>query len=209
MGRSRQVHARCRKLAGRASYVLLPPGGRTGRPVAKIAVTIAEYRKPPVCANSASWPKAGWGLLAELASARDRYALIAAEGDRADRLVERLSTDLDLTVVHLGAALADSQGPPSSGQVEAACTDAGVLTDLDVLLWPALGIPILSFLANQARRRAIIAVWPGEIADRRARYSSPGRPDHYDQRLSDVVLLRPRTVRFPDEVPYDIERITP
>jgi hypothetical protein len=51
-------------------------------------------------------------------------------------------------------------------------------------------------------------VWPGEIVDRRARYSAPGHPDHYDQRLADVVVLRPRTTRFPDEVPYEIERVT-
>jgi len=51
-------------------------------------------------------------------------------------------------------------------------------------------------------------VWRGDITNNRARYSAPGRPDHYDERLADVVVLRPRITRFPDEVPYDIERIT-
>jgi hypothetical protein len=173
------------------------------------AVTFASYCEPVVAADAMPWPQAGRQLLADLAASRDSYALIAAGADAADadRLVERLSADLGLVVAHLGAALAGSEHPPTVAQVEAACAAATVLADLDVLLWPALAVPVLPFLTALARRRPIIAVWPGGIADCRARYSTPGRPDYYDQRLADVVVLHPRTARFPDEVPYEIERI--
>jgi len=170
-------------------------------------LTNASYAERMGETNGGSWPEAGQQLLAELTGGRDRYALIAADRFPADRLVDRLSSDLDLSVRRLGLALADIHDVPTASDAEDACAHATILTDLDLLLWPALGVPVLSFLRTLARRRPVIAVWPGEIAQKRARYSAPGRPDHHDQRLSDVVVLHPRTTRFPDEVPYEIERI--
>jgi hypothetical protein len=64
------------------------------------------------------WPKAGHGLLAELAAARGRVALVGA-GDllAADGLVERLQDDLNLAVVPLGKALADGAEPPTAEEI--------------------------------------------------------------------------------------------
>ena len=171
------------------------------------SVQTGSYCKPMGGAVDAAWPAAGRQLLAELAAARGRYVLVDA-ADAADHLCERLAIGLDLQIVRLGAALSGAEQPPTAGDVEAACGSATILSDLDLLLWPALGVPALPFLATRARRRPVIAVWPGVITRSRARYSSPGRPDHHDARLNDVVVLRPRTTRVPDEVPYEIERIT-
>lgn len=173
-------------------------------------ITSAPYGVSMPPRNGATWPEAGQHLLDEMSSSRGRFALIAGQPGATHQLVERLATDLNLSVLHLGRALADRyEQPPTLAEVEAACDSPTILTDLDVLLWPALGIPVLPLLASSARRRPVIAVWLGEITGRRARYSSPGRPDHHDARLSDVLLLRPRATRFPDEVPYEIERIAP
>lgn len=159
-------------------------------------------------ASGATWPDEGQQLLKELEVSRDRYALVVGELTTTNRLVQSLAVDLRLGVVHLGNELAEvREAPPTAMDVGAVCNSGSILTDLDVLLWPALEIPVMPFLAAIARRRPVIAVWPGEITGHRARYSSPGRPDHHDARLTDVVVLRPRTTRFPDEVPYEIERI--
>lgn len=148
-------------------------------------------------------------LLDELRSTRDRYALIVGDARSSDALVDRMAANLDLATVRLGSALAGLDHPPTRREVDEACGDATVLADVDVLLWPDLGLPVLPFLAGRARRLPTIAVWPGRVRDHRALYSTPGRPDHHDERLGDVVVLRPRTTRFPDEVPFDIERILP
>lgn len=153
------------------------------------------------------WPTAGFALLDELEAARGRVALIAAAPEDADGLVERLRTDLGVVVVQLGRALASRSQPPSVGDAESACGDATVLTDLDVLLWPQMNTSPLQLLTARARRRPTIAVWPGTITGGRATYSSTGRPDHHDIPLRDAVVLRPRGTRFPDEVPFTIERI--
>jgi hypothetical protein len=81
-----------------------------------------------------------------------------------------------------------------------------VITDLDVLLWPEVSVAPLQLLTARARLRPTIAVWPGSIAAGRASYSAPGRPDHHDNALRDAVVLHPRGTRFPDEVPFTIER---
>ncbi len=179
-------------------------GGRTvittlSPPLQRIEAQRDMHREP--------WPDAGQSLVNELQASRDRFALIGGDREANDSLVDRLATDLSLPMVHLGAALAAQSMPPTATDIEAAVGSASVIADLDLLLWPLLGIPVLPFLTTLARRRPVIAVWPGEISNGRARYSAPGRPDHHDQRLTDVVALRPRNRRFPDEVPYDIERI--
>lgn len=156
-----------------------------------------------------AWPSVGFALLNELEGARGRVALIAAASPgEADRLVERLRTDLGVDVVRLGRALADVPQPPSLTDVESACGGATVITDLDVLLWHPMNIAALPLLAARARRRRpTVAVWPGHIASDRATYSALGRDDYQDIPLRDVVVLRPRGTRFPDEVPFTIERI--
>jgi hypothetical protein len=157
----------------------------------------------------AAWPAAGKGLLDELAASRDRYALVPGDGVGCERLLDRFTTDLELDAVRLGAALAERhEAPPSRDDILAACGTATVLTDLDVLFWPALEVSVLPVLRKLAARRPIVAVWPGEITHGRARYSEPGRPDYLNERLTDVLVLRPRDSRFADEMPYETERIT-
>lgn len=173
-----------------------------------VSITVVPYPRYAVDPNRHDWPGAGRVLLDELERSRDRFALIADGPPGADVLVERLTSDLDQKAVSVGATTAASATPPPLVDLESAVGDASILFDLDLLLWPELGLPILPFLAKLARRRPLIAVWPGHISNDRARYSVAGRPDHADKQLSDVVVLRPRSTRFPDEVPYAIERIT-
>ena len=153
------------------------------------------------------WPTAGFALLQELEAARGRVALIVStpSTDAAD-LVERLRSDLGVEVVSLGRALANHPQPPSVIDVESACGNGTVLTDLDLLLWPELNMAPWQLLAARAREHPVIAVWPGRVSGERAIYSAPGRPDHHDIPLHDAVVLRPRVTRFPDEVPFTTER---
>ena len=156
------------------------------------------------------WPRAGRELLAELAAARGRVALLAADTvSDAEWLVGRLRDDLHLTAAQLGQALADRKEPPTTEGISQACGGATLISDIDLLFWPALPTSALPFLTARARRVPTIAVWPGKIADGRAIYSALGRPDYTDIALRNVVVLRPRATSFPDEVPFRIERILP
>lgn len=82
-----------------------------------------------------------------------------------------------------------------------------VLDRIEVLFWPDVPADPLRLLTLLARRHPVIAAWPGSIDGRRARYSEPGRPDHYDQPLpSSAIVLRSIATAFPDEPPYEVER---
>lgn len=145
----------------------------------------------------------------ELNSSRSALALVVGAPTATDKLADTLVTDLGLTMVRVGAALAPHPTPPTRIDVAAAIGTATVLLDLDCLLWPDLGLPLIPFLMNLARARPVIAVWPGEITGARARYSVLGRPDYYNQPVPSAFLLRPRPTRYPDEVPYVMERVDP
>lgn len=83
-----------------------------------------------------------------------------------------------------------------------------LLFDLEVLCWnrePALDLP--RFLRLHARERGTVALWPGRITERVATFSAPGRRDYVRVALTDIAVLRPVPPRFPDEVPFAMERI--
>lgn len=177
-----------------------------------VGATILEYPygDEVIQDHSDSWPLAGQRLVDELAASRGVFAIVAA-GSMAssDHLVDRFRTDLGLAVARLGGALAHPSQPPSLAEIEAACGTATVIADIDVLMWPAVQVSPLQLLSGLARRRPTIAVWPGDVRGGRATYSAPGRPDYHDIALRGVSVLRPRDTRFPDEIPFTIERVNP
>ena len=83
-----------------------------------------------------------------------------------------------------------------------------LLFDLEVLCWDrGLGLDVLRLLRMHARERGAVALWPGRITERMATFSAPGRRDFVRVALGELSVLRPVRTRFPDEVPFEIERI--
>ncbi len=85
--------------------------------------------------------------------------------------------------------------------------DINEVKDLDILFWPEFAMNPIGLLRSLSRVKPRIAVWPGVLEGHRALYSQPGRRDRFESILSDSVILAPRQVHFPDEVPYTTERI--
>jgi hypothetical protein len=83
-----------------------------------------------------------------------------------------------------------------------------ILYDLEALCWqPWLRSDPLRFLRTVARRRGVIALWPGSLHQNTVYFSALGRRDYASCSATGVCVLRPRVTRFPDEVPYTLERI--
>ena len=83
-----------------------------------------------------------------------------------------------------------------------------LLYDLEALCWDREpGLDLLRFLRLHARKCGVVALWPGRITDRIATFSTPGRRDYVRVVLTVLSVLRPVPTRFPDEVPFEIERI--
>jgi hypothetical protein len=155
--------------------------------------------------DRAVWPDHAGELIRELGSAPGRLCLIT--GDAAEGAAEKLAGALGIRPCQVGRLLTDSATVPSVRTIESLLAKETIFVALDVLFWPGLVLDPLALLRDLSRSRPRIAVWPGVIQGRRAQYSEPGRVDAYDRVLEDALLLRARQVRFPDDVPYTVERV--
>ena len=80
--------------------------------------------------------------------------------------------------------------------------------DLEAICWDrGRGLDLLRFLRMHARKGGVVALWPGRITERVATFSAPGRRDYVRIALTELSVLRPVATRFPDEIPFEIERI--
>lgn len=83
-----------------------------------------------------------------------------------------------------------------------------LLFDVESICWfPWLHLDPIRLLRHLARHQGIVAVWPGQIAGHMATFSVPGRRDYQTTEANGINLLQPITARFPDEIPFSIERI--
>jgi len=153
-----------------------------------------------------TWPRAGEELLSELRASRGRISLVRSAGPLT-ATVSSLAAVIGEVPVWVGESLTGSASPPSSAEALATLRGRRLLTELDLLFWPSLRINPLSLLRRLAADGPTVAVWPGMITRRRAVYSEPGRPDHFDAPLRDALVLTPMPTTFPDDVPYELERI--
>jgi len=151
-----------------------------------------------------AWPEEGLGLLQELARYRGRLALVVGDPEPALRLADILKVE----PCRVGQRLAVFDEAPEPKDIAEILDRERILLDLDVLLDPALTLDPLGFLHEHSRRAGgVVAVWPGDVVEDRASYSDMGRFDRYDATLSDTVVLRAKSVDFPDETPFLMERI--
>lgn len=145
-------------------------------------------------------------LTRELRADRGRPGLVDSSLSAAGRLIDQLSRLVD-EVVSLGHRIKEMDRAPTANELVADITAATtLLLDIDVLFTPALHIDVMSQLRRISQGTALIVVWPGKIAGGRLSYSLPGRADHVDEPARDLVVLRPISTQFPDEVPYNVER---
>lgn len=150
-----------------------------------------------------AWPHAGHAVLSELAGAPGRFGLLL--GEDAGKVADTWAASAGQVALSVGRLF--SEGGLREDSIEQVLEGHTFLTALDVLFWPDLRVDVLALLRRLARRGPVVAAWPGNAVRGRAVYSEPGRRDHYDRPLEDCVLLRTRPTTFPDQVPFEIERI--
>ena len=81
--------------------------------------------------------------------------------------------------------------------------------DLETICWsPWLRLDPLRFLRQSARRHGVLALWPGSVTGRVVTFGAPDRRDYVNGNGEGLSVLRLVPTRFPDEVPFVIERIS-
>lgn len=145
-------------------------------------------------------------LIDELARSPGRLCLVPGfASGRA--LLAQIAREVGHEPISLGRVITEEASVSKRIDLRSLLRDARFLVDLDVLFWPAMKVNPLQLLLSLSRSKPLISHWPGEIVGRRATYSEPGRRDYFDSTIGDAVVVRPRSVGFPDETPYTIERI--
>lgn len=152
-----------------------------------------------------SWPEAWADLVAELRSGRGQPAFIDSSVD-ASALVTAICDVVD-EVISVGELFAQADSPAVIAEaVQRNSGRSTLLVDIDGLFAPQLGLDVVALTLRLSQRRALLVCWPGRIDSGRMSYSLPGRPDYVHEPARGLVVLRPVSTHFPDEVPYTVER---
>lgn len=67
--------------------------------------------------------------------------------------------------------------------------DLLLLDNIELLFDRTLRLDPLDLLKRHAHARRVVAVWPGELRDRRLTYANMGHPEHQDYGLEGLVLF--------------------
>jgi hypothetical protein len=143
-----------------------------------------------------------WGILSRRPGS---FALV--HGEQRLEGVNAIAEAASAEVTKLGFTWV-AESPGNMRDATAMLRGKPVLADIDILFWPDVAVDPLRFFASLARRAPLVVEWPGEIKSGRVRYSEPGRPDFYEATLpSEAVVVQGVSTTFPDELPYEVERI--
>lgn len=126
-------------------------------------------------------------LLKELELNPGRICLASSEEVDQD-FIARLADQAGGDVISVGRRLTESRSL-DLGEVERRLSQSRFLVDLDVLMWPSLGIEPVGLLRRLSRSCPVISLWPGSIKGAEATYSEPGRVDFYQSRLSGAAII--------------------
>jgi hypothetical protein len=144
----------------------------------------------------------------EVLTRPNQVSLIAGDRPDARKLLATLGEVFGSEPRSLTAAGLTPEPVSLAGALADQLDGSYLLYDLECLCWqPWLNADPLRFLRLHARRHGVIAVWPGHVSHGVASFSAPGRRDHVAVSAAGVTVLRPVATRFPDEVPFTLERI--
>ena len=129
------------------------------------------------------------------------------DGPHARTAVEWIRQRLAAEIAYVGKTLTRNPGPPDAAAIPNLLRDVRLLVDCEILLASELKLNPIQLFRTLARKPPRIVVWPGPVHGRCAVFSQPGRADYFEEQLTDAIVLRAIETRFPDEVPYEVERI--
>jgi len=122
-------------------------------------------------------PRAGkTALLVQLSERRDAPVLNVGVA-LGRRLLAVPSTRRHLQAADLMKDLTD----------EKACQELLLLDNIELLFNRTLQLNPLDLLKRHAHARRVIAVWPGELRERRLSYAAKGHPEHQEYAIDGLV----------------------
>ena len=140
-------------------------------------------------------------LVEEIAALHSKLVLlIGAPGSGKTALLQVLGKNRGATPLNIGSALGSrlaaipqKQRPLQTNTIlreladKHAVGDLLLLDNIELLFDRTLQLDPLDLLKRHAHARRVVAVWPGELRDRRLIYAEMGHPEHQDYGLEGLV----------------------
>ena len=146
------------------------------------------------------------GIAEELESHPGRLALLVGEPTQLETLIQLFNSVLGWNVCDVGMHYTSGDRVPTDAALREP-PPGRILRDIEILFWPSLRVDPLKWARLMTKDVPRLVVWPGTVHDGRVSFSEPGRRDHFTAQLTDAIVMRPRSVRFLDEVPFEVERV--
>ena len=138
----------------------------------------------------------------------DGLTLICGHRQASCRLLGELGEAMSVEPVSLTELALAGEPARTAQELLDRLTGKTLLFDLETICWsPWLRLDPVRFLRQHSHRQGIVAVWPGTVTGRTVTYSATDRRDYVSADARGLGVLRPIPTRFPDEVPFTIERI--
>ena len=138
----------------------------------------------------------------------DSLTLILGDRQRSCQLLRVLGMAMSIHPASVtDVALADTPAESDQELLER-LSGHPLLFDVEALCWaPWLRLNPVRLLRQHARRQGVVVVWPGQVRGRTVTFSAPGRRDYVNVATTDFSMMQPIPTRFPDQVPFTIERV--
>lgn len=157
--------------------------------------------------SSHSWIQAATSTIADLRTPGS-VSLIVGDHGASRQLLETLGRAVSEVPVSVTELALSDPSPRSEQELLDRLANYRLLYDLETLCWsPWLQIDPIRFLRRHSRGHGVVAVWPGTVNTRAVAFSLPGRADYVHADPSGLTVLHPVPTQFPDEVPFEFERI--
>jgi hypothetical protein len=131
--------------------------------------------------------------------------LVGASGSGKTQLLRTLAKRRNTAPLNVGVALGTILAPVSQSQrqlqangmlrsIANTCADSELLLidDIEILFDHSLKLDPLGVLKQLAHARRVVAVWPGELRDKRLKYSEIGHPEYQDYGLEGFIAFQIR-----------------
>lgn len=121
-----------------------------------------------------------------------KSALLGKLSERMQERVMNVGVELGRQLLLLPKTRRNLQVSEAFKALSDVTSARGVLLadNLELLFDRTLRITTLDLLMAQARIRAVVAVWPGELRDKRLSYAVPGHPEYQDHSHDGAILFR-------------------
>lgn len=152
------------------------------------------------------WSAVGVELWTELERTYGRFALLT--GSDSYKVASTLADLRGVSPFHVGRHLVDSTTTPTESQIRKQLRGRPVLSGLEILFDPVLGLEPVRLLAGLAKESPpVLALWPVHTGSSPLEYPPgvvPGRGVSED--LHGCLLLSTRPTLFADDAPFTLER---